>query len=50
LTAPELGDISWTSLNPQLRHKQAGRRSVLVLSNSRYNELTGPLVACPITS
>ena len=40
----------WIGLNPQRGREQAGRRPVLVLSNSRYNALTGLLVGCPVTS
>jgi mRNA interferase MazF len=50
LNAPKHGDIGWATLNPQLGHEQAGRRPVLVLSNSRYNYLTGLIIVCPITN
>lgn len=30
--------------------KRAGYRPVLVLSNDGYNQLTGLIIACPITS
>jgi mRNA interferase MazF len=50
LNAPKHGDIGWANLNPQLGHEQAGRRPVLVLSNSRYNQLTGLIIVCPITN
>jgi mRNA interferase MazF len=50
LNAPQHGEIGWATLNPQLGHEQAGRRPVLVLSNSRYNQLTGLMIICPITN
>lgn len=49
LKVPQYADIGWANLNPQKGHEQAGRRPVLVLSNSRYNQLTGLIVVCPIT-
>ena len=49
MRSPKYGDIGWASLNPQVGHEQAGRRPVLVLSNSRYNQLTGLAIVCPIT-
>jgi mRNA interferase MazF len=47
---PERGDIVWLSFDPQTGQEQAGRRPALVLSDSRYNRLTGRGVFCPITS
>ena len=49
MTPPQRGDIIWIDLNPHRGHEQAGRRPVLVLSNSRYNALTHLVVVCPIT-
>ncbi len=50
MSVPERGDIVWVSFNPQIGHEQSGRRPALVLSNTRYNAVTGMLIACPITS
>jgi mRNA interferase MazF len=47
---PERGDIIWIDFNPQQGHEQAGTRPALVISNSRYNQVTKMLIACPITS
>lgn len=44
------GDLVWISLNPQTGHEQAGRRSALVLSPQAFNETTGFVSICPITS
>ena len=40
----------WVSLNPQAGHEQAGRRPVLVLSQSIYNRKVGMAIMCPITN
>ncbi|NBU23478.1 MAG: endoribonuclease MazF [Actinobacteria bacterium] len=48
--APAAGDILWLSLDPTQGHEQAGHRPVLVLSDKRYNQLTGMMICCPITS
>lgn len=47
---PERGDVVWLNFDPQQGQEQAGRRPALVLSDSRYNRLTGRGVFCPITS
>jgi mRNA interferase MazF len=47
---PERGDIIWIDFNPQQGHEQKGTRPALVISNSRYNQVTKMLIACPITS
>lgn len=47
---PEVGDVIWINFNPQSGHEQAGHRPALVLSPSSYNQLTGLLVCCPITT
>jgi mRNA interferase MazF len=47
---PERGDIIWIDFDPQQGHEQAGTRPALVISNSRYNQVTKMLIACPITS
>ena len=47
---PKSGDLVWASFDPQVGHEQAGRRPVLVLSPSEYNEKVGLALTCPITS
>jgi mRNA interferase MazF len=47
---PERGDIIWIDFNPQQGHEKAGKRPALVISNSKYNQVTKMLIACPITS
>ena len=47
---PERGDIVWVSFNPKKGHEQAGKRPALVLSSKLYNEKSGLILACPITS
>ena len=47
---PKCGDIVWITLNPQAGHEQAGRRPALVLSPTSYNDKTGLVILCPITS
>lgn len=47
---PDRLDIVWIDLNPTRGHEQANVRPVLVLSPKKYNERTGLMVACAITS
>ena len=47
---PDRMDIVWIDLNPVRGHEQANLRPALVLSPKKYNESTGLMVACPITS
>lgn len=47
---PEAGDIVWVDLNPTVGHEQAGHRPALVISPSEYNDKTGLLLACPLTT
>jgi mRNA interferase MazF len=42
---PDAGDIVWLQFTPQ-----AGHRPAVVLSPSTYNEKTGLLLCCPVTS
>jgi mRNA interferase MazF len=48
--APDKGDAVWIDLDPTRGHEQASLRPVLVLSPKEYNEKTGLMVACAITS
>ncbi|MFB3788577.1 MAG: endoribonuclease MazF [bacterium] len=47
---PDRGDLIWLSFTPQAGHEQAGRRPALILSPRTYNEKTGLVRVCPITS
>lgn len=47
---PERGDLIWLSFTPQSGVEQAGRRPAVVLSPSAYNEKSGLILACPVTS
>jgi len=47
---PDRGDIVWLQFNPQTGHEQAGHRPALVLSPAAYNEKTGLMLCCPMTS
>lgn len=44
------GDVIWADLDPTIGHEQAGRRPVLVLSESVFNERSGTVIAAPVTS
>lgn len=44
------GDIVWAELDPTRGHEQAGRRPVIVLSEDVFNERSGTVIACAITS
>ncbi|WP_147058772.1 endoribonuclease MazF [Sporosarcina luteola] len=47
---PERGDIIWLSFSLQSGVEQAGRRPAIVLSPSVYNEKSGLVLVCPVTS
>lgn len=47
---PEAGDIVWLAFDPQAGHEQAGHRPALVLSPARYNERSGLMLCCPLTT
>jgi mRNA interferase MazF len=40
----------WLNFSPQVGHEQAGLRPALVLSPIFYNQRSGMMLACPITS
>ena len=48
--APRRGELVWLDFSPQSGHDQAGRCPALVVSSGRYNQRTGLMLACPITS
>jgi len=47
---PESGDVVWLQFDPQAGHEQAGHRPAVVLSPAIYNEPTGLMVCCPMTT
>ena len=47
---PDAGQIVWVDFTPQSGHEQAGRRPALELSPAAYNDKTGLMVCCPMTS
>jgi len=47
---PEAGDMVWLHFDPQAGHEQAGHRPALVLSPSAYNNKTGLMLCCPVTT
>lgn len=47
---PERGDVVWLNFTPQSGHEQAGHRPALVLSPKSYNQRTGLMVCCPVTT
>ena len=50
LIIPERGDLIVINFYPQAGHEQAGRRNAIVLSPKAFNEKTGFIAVCPITS
>ena len=47
---PDAGDIVWLNFTPHAGHEQAGRRPALVLSPGAYNDKTGLMICCPMTT
>jgi len=48
--APEAGDLIWLNFDPQAGHEPAGRRPALVLSPKIYNQKSGLVLVCPVTT
>ncbi len=44
------GDIVWANLDPTIGNEQAGRRPVLILSHTVFNENSGTVIAIALTS
>lgn len=44
------GDIYWAHMDPTVGHEQAGRRPVLVLSETVFNDRSGTVIAIALTS
>jgi mRNA interferase MazF len=47
---PDKGDLIWINFNPAFGHEQKGLRPALVLSGKFFNNRTGLVFVCPITS
>lgn len=47
---PKKGDFIVVNLDPQSGHEQRGRRPALVVSNNIFNERTGLVIVCPLTT
>ncbi len=43
---PECGDVVWLAFDPQAGHEQAGHRPALVVSPATYNQKTGLMICC----
>jgi mRNA interferase MazF len=43
------GDVVWVELDPTVGHEQAGRRPALVLSEDRFNRVSGLAFVVPLT-
>ena len=50
LYVPDVGDFIWLDFDPQAGREQAKRRPALALSPKDYNQKTGLVIACPLTS
>ncbi len=44
------GDLVWLSFDPTKGHEQGGQRPAIILSNTKYNTVTGMAIVCPITN
>ena len=47
---PDAGDVVWLKCDPPFGHEQSGHRPALVLSPLLYNEKTGLMVCCPLST
>jgi len=47
---PKRGDFACLDFDPQMGREQAGRRPAIIISDQIYNQTTGLLICCPITS
>ncbi len=47
---PSQGDIIWISLDPTVGREQQGRRPVIVISATKFNNATGFVLVVPLTS
>jgi len=47
---PDAGDVVWLEFDPQAGHEQAGHRPALVISPVRYNQKSGLMICCPMST
>ncbi len=47
---PRAGDIIWLDFDPQVGREQAKRRPALVITDRSYNQASGLVIVCPLTS
>lgn len=47
---PKQGDICYMDFAPTKGHEQTGLRPAIIISRDNYNEYTGLVVLCPITT
>jgi len=47
---PKKGDFIAVTFDPQSGHEQEGRRPALVVSNTLFNDQTGLVIVCPLTT
>ena len=43
------GDIVWANLDPTIGNEQAGKKPVLILSHTVFNENSGTVIAVALT-
>jgi mRNA interferase MazF len=44
------GDIYWADLDPTVGHEQSGKRPVLIVSQTVFNDRSGTVIAIALTS
>ncbi len=47
---PRAGHLIWLDFDPQAGREQAKRRPALVITDQAYNQASGLVVVCPLTS
>lgn len=47
---PRAGDLIWLDFDPQAGREQAKRRPALVVTDQSYNQASGLVLVCPLTS
>ena len=47
---PKKGDFIAVTFDSQWGHEQKGRRPALVVSNTLFNQQTGLIIVCPLTT
>ena len=47
---PDAGDIVWLDFDPQAGREQRGHRPAFVISSAGYNQATGLMICCPMTT